>query len=329
MSSDTQRGLGRRPLLGAAAGLLATPALGQGAWPERNVTFVVCFPPGGSTDTSARLVAQGVADILGRNVVVENRGGAGGNIGIGVVARAPADGYTMLVASSVFVVNSSLYRNAPYDPFRDFAPVALLGASPNICAVRSELGINTYAELVARVKAEPDKWNCALPGIGTTPHLAAEVLKLRSNMPLQLVPFAGAGPAVQSILSGSTQVIIASQGGQVEIATRNGSLKLVLQTGATRHPDMADVPTARESGVPDAESETFNALYAPAGTPRAVVEKVAAAVRQLVRRPEMQQRFRIAGLTALDGGPEELADRVRVEVPKWRSVIEQAKISVE
>ncbi len=329
MSSDTQRGLGRRPLLGAAAGLLATPALGQGTWPERNVTFVVCFPPGGSTDTSARLVAQGVAEIIGRNVVVENRGGAGGNIGIGVVARAPADGYTMLVASSVFVVNSSLYRNAPYDPFRDFAPVALLGASPNICAVRADLGINTWADLVRRVKAEPDKFNCALPGIGTTPHLAAEVLKLRADMPLQLVPFAGAGPAVQSILSGSTQAIIASQGGQVEIATRNGSLKLILQTGATRHPDMADVPTAREAGVPDAESETFNALYAPTGTPRAVVEKVAAAVQQLVRRPDMQQRFRTAGLTALDGGPEALAERVRVEVPKWRSVIEQAKISVE
>ncbi len=329
MGTDTQRGLGRRPLLGAAAGLLATPALAEGTWPERNVTFVVCFPPGGSTDTSARLVAQGVGEIIGRNVVIENRGGAGGNIGIGVVARAAPDGYTMLVASSVFVVNSSLYRNAPYDPFRDFAPVALIGAAPNICAVRADLGIDTWQQLVARVKAEPDKWNCGLPGIGTTPHLAAEVLKLRSGMPLQLVPFAGAGPAVQSILSGSTQVIIASQGGQVEIATRNGSLKLLLQTGATRHPDMADVPTAREVGIPDAESETFNALYAPTGTPRAVVEKVAAAVRQLVRRPQVQDRFRTAGLIPLDGGPEELAARVRLEVPKWRSVIEQAKIVVE
>jgi tripartite-type tricarboxylate transporter receptor subunit TctC len=124
-------------------------------------------------------------------------------------------------------------------------------------AVRADLGINTWADLVRRVKAEPDKWNCALPGIGTTPHLAAEVLKLRADMPLQLVPFAGAGPAVQSILSGSTQAIIASQGGQVEIATRNGTLKLLAQTGATRNPDMPDTPTLGELGIRDAESETF------------------------------------------------------------------------
>lgn len=319
----------RRHLVAAAGTALALPARAQGSWPERTVTFIVCFPPGGSTDTSARLVAQGVGEIIGRSVVIENRGGAGGNIGIGAVARSAPDGYTLLVASSVFVVNSSLYRNAPYDPFRDFAPVALIGAAPNICAVRADLGIDTWAQLVQRVRAEPDKWNCALPGIGTTPHLAAEVLKLRANMPLQLVPFAGAGPAVQSILSGAVQAIIASQGGQVEIATRNGSLKLLLQTGATRDPAMAEVPTARELGLADAESETFNALYAPAGTPQAVVEKLAAAVRQVIRSPGMAQRFRTAGLTPLDGGPAELGARVRLEVPKWRQVIQQAHIVVE
>jgi tripartite-type tricarboxylate transporter receptor subunit TctC len=322
-------GLGRRSLLGAAGATLALPALGQGSWPDRTVTFIVCFPPGGSTDTAARLVAQGVSEVLGRNVVIENRGGAGGNIGIGAVARAQPDGYTLLVASSVFVVNSSLYKNAPYDPFRDFLPVALIGAAPNICGVRADLGITTFAQLVQRVRAEPDKFNCGLPGIGTTPHLAAEVLNLRAPMPLQLVPFAGAGPAVQSILSGSTQVIVASQGGQVEIATRNGSVKLLLQTGATRHPDMADVPTAREVGIPDAESETFNAVYAPAGTPAAVVNKVADAIRQVIRRPGSAERFRTAGLVALDGGPEELGARVRLEVPKWAEVIRQAKITVE
>jgi tripartite-type tricarboxylate transporter receptor subunit TctC len=326
---ETMVKLGRRQLAAAAGAALALPARAQGGWPERNVTFVVCFPPGGSTDTAARLVAQGVGEVLGRNVVVENRGGAGGNIGIGAVARSAPDGYTLLVASSVFVVNASLYRNAPYDPFRDFAPVALLGSSPNVCAVRAELGIGSFAQLVQRVRAEPDKFNCALPGIGTTPHLAAEVLKLRAGMPLQLVPFAGAGPAVQSILSGAVQVLIASQGGQVETATKSGSLKLLLQTGAVRNPDMAEVPTARELGLADAESETFNALYAPAGTPPAVVEKLAAAVRQVMRAPGMAQRFRAAGLTPLDGGPEALGARVREEVPKWRQVIQQAKIVVE
>ncbi len=332
-----QGGLGRRLFIGMAGTGLAMPVLGQGNasgsgtgnWPERNVTFVVCFPPGGSTDVAARLVGPGVAEIIGRTVVIENRAGAGGNIGIGLVARAAPDGYTMLVASSVFVVNASLYRNAPYDPFKDFAYVALLGAAPNVVAVRSDLGINSLEELVRQVKAQPDRFNCALPGIGTTPHLAAEVLKMRTGMPLQLVPFSGAGPAAQSIVSGSTQVLVASQGGQVEVAYRAGQIKLLAQTGATRDPDMADIPTLREIGLEDAESETFLALYAPAGTPSPIVNRTADAVLQVLRRPEVQQRFRLAGVTALGQGPEALAARVAKEVPQWREVIRRANISVD
>ena len=149
--------IGRRSII-AGAGLLAAPALrAQGSWPERPVTLVCCFPPGGSTDISARLVAPGLAEILGKPVVVENRAGAGGNIGIGYVARAAADGYTLLCASSVFVVNSSLYRNAPYDPYRDFAPVGTLGASPNLVCVRADSGITSLAQLIAMAKAQPDR----------------------------------------------------------------------------------------------------------------------------------------------------------------------------
>jgi tripartite-type tricarboxylate transporter receptor subunit TctC len=333
MNNNRQGGLGRRALLGAAGGVLAGSALAQrdaaGNWPERNITFVVCFPPGGSTDVSARLVAPGAAEILGRPIVIENRAGAGGNIGIGAVARAAPDGYTMLVASSVFVVNSSLYRHAPYDPFKDFAPVALLGASPNVVAVRSELGINSLDELIRRVKAQPDKFNCGLPGIGTTPHLAAEVLKLRTGMPLQLVPFNGAGPASQAILSGTTECLIASQGGQVEVAYRAGQIKLLAQTGATRSPDMPDIPTLTELGIEDAVSETFNALYAPAGTPRPIIDKTADAVLQVLRRPDIQARYRQAGVMVVGEGPDGLAARVAREVPQWREVIRQAKISVE
>jgi tripartite-type tricarboxylate transporter receptor subunit TctC len=331
MRDIQQGGIGRRILLGAAGSGLVLPAFAQGGgtWPERNVTIVVCFPPGGSTDVSARLVAPGVSEIIGKPVVVENRAGAGGNIGIGVVARAAPDGYTMLVASSVFVVNSSLYRNAPYDPFKDFAYVALLGASPNVVAVRSDLGINSLEELVRRVKAEPDRFNCALPGIGTTPHLAAEVLKLRTGMPLQLVPFSGAGPAAQSIVSGSTQVLVASQGGQVEVAYRAGQIKFLAQTGANRSPDMPDIPTLGELGIQDAVSETFNALYAPAGTPPTIVNKTADAVLQVLRRPEVRERYRLAGVTVVGQGPEALAARVAREVPQWRDVIRQANITVD
>jgi tripartite-type tricarboxylate transporter receptor subunit TctC len=320
---------GRRGALAAAAMLGVPAARAQGNWPERNITIVVCFPPGGSTDVSARIIGLGLAELLGKPVVIENRPGAGGNIGIGYVARAAADGYTLLVASSVFVVNASLYRNAPYDPFRDFAYVGTLGASPNLICVRTDLGINTLAELVAAAKAQPDRFNYASPGIGTTPHLAGEVLKLRTGAPLQHVPFLGAGPATQAILSGTTEVLIASQGGQVEIAVRNGQIKVLAQTGAQRSPDLADVPTLTELGIQDAVSETFNGLYAPAATPAPIVAKLGEAVLQVLNRPDVQQKYRTGGILALPEGPDGLRARVAREVPLWREVIRQARIAVE
>ena len=320
---------GRRGVFAVAGAMAAAGARAQGNWPDRPVTIVVCFPPGGSTDFSARMVAPGLSEILGRPVVVENRAGAGGNIGIGYVARAQPDGYTVLVASSVFVVNSSLYRNAPYDPFRDFACVGTLGASPNLICVRTDSGISTLAELIAAAKADPDRFNYASPGIGTTPHLAGEVFKLRTGANLTHVPFLGAGPAVQAILAGTTEVLIASQGGQVEIAVRSGQVKALAQTGAERSPDLPDVPTLTELGVRNAVSETFNAMYAPAATPAPVLEKLNQAVLAVLHRPEVQQRYRTGGVIALPEGAVGLKARVAREVPLWRDVIRQAKIAAE
>lgn len=323
-------GLGRRALLAAgAAGIVSGSAMAQGVWPERPVTIVVCFPPGGSTDFSARMIQPGLAELLGRPVVIENRPGAGGNIGIGHVARAQPDGHTLLVASSVFVVNPSLYRNPPYDPFRDFACIGTLGASPNLICVRADSGIVTLAELIVQARANPERFNYASPGIGTTPHLAGEVLKLRTGIALQHIPFLGAGPAVQAILAGTTQVMIASQGGQVEVATRSGQLRILAQTGRARSPDLPEVPTLGELGVADAVSETFNAMYAPDATPAPVVAKLGEAVLAVLRRPEVRERYRLGGVTVLGEGPEGLRDRVAREVPLWREVIRQARIAVD
>jgi tripartite-type tricarboxylate transporter receptor subunit TctC len=320
---------GRRGALAVAAALAAGGASAQAAWPERPITIIVCFPPGGSTDFSARMVAPGLAEILGKPVVIENRAGAGGNIAIGVVARAPPDGYTLLVASSVFVVNASLYRNPPYDPFRDFAPVGTLGASPNLICVRADSGMASLAELIAAAKARPDHFNYASPGIGTTPHLAGEVLKLRTGAHFTHVPFLGAGPAVQAILAGTTEILIASQGGQVEVAVRNGQIKALAQTGAERVPGLLDVPTLTELGIADAVSETFNALFAPAATPPGVVQLLSEAVLTVLRRPEVRQRYQAGGLIARPEGADGLKARVAREVPLWREVIRQARIAVE
>jgi tripartite-type tricarboxylate transporter receptor subunit TctC len=323
-----QSWIGRRGALALAATLAAPATPRAQGWPERPITFVISFPPGGSTDVSARLVAPGLSEILGKPIVIENRGGAGGNIAMGYVARATPDGYTFLVASSVFVVNSSLYRNAPYDPFRDFVPVGTLSASPNVVCVRTESPIRSLPELIALAKANPDRFNYASPGIGTTPHLAGEVLKLRTGMPMTHVPFQGGGPAVQAILANTVEVIVAAQG-TVAVALAAGQLRVLAQTGSTRSPDMADAPTLEELGIRDAISETFNAVYAPAATPAPIVEKMAAAILQVLARPELQERFRTAGVPVAPEGADGLKARVAREVPMWRDVIVQSKIVAE
>ncbi|WP_431269701.1 Bug family tripartite tricarboxylate transporter substrate binding protein [Dankookia sp. P2] len=321
--------MGRRSMITAAGALAAPLSRAQGIWPERPVTLVCCFPPGGSTDTSARLVAPGMAEILGKPVVVENRAGAGGNIGIGYVARAAADGYTLLCASSVFVVNASLYRNAPYDPYRDFAPVGTLGASPNLICVRADSGITSLAQLIALAKAQPERFNYASPGIGTTPHLAGEVLKLRTGIQMQHIPFLGAGPAVQAILAGTVEVLVASQGGSVEAARASGRTLALAQTGATRSPDLPDVPTLGEArhprrGVGDLQRALCAGRDAGAGRRAPGVRGTggAGAARCRAALP----RGGCSGGAGGRGGTEGAGG---AGSPLWREVIRQAKIAVE
>ncbi len=321
--------ISRRQLfvMSSATALLSGGAA-QAAYPERAVTLSVSFPPGGATDILARLLAPPLSEALGKPVVVENRGGAGANIGIGYVARAAADGYTLLVTSSAFVVNPSLYRNAPYDPFRDFTPICTLGASPNVIAVKPNSGIASLPDLIAQAKANPDKFNYASPGIGTTPHLAGELLKLRAGFEMQHVPFSGAGPATQAALAGTVQVISAAQG-SIMAQLRSGEFRALVQTGAARNIDLPDTPTQEELGIKDANSETFLALFAPAGTPAPVVELLAREVVKVLQRPDVQERYRQAGAPVVGGGPEELRARVAREVPIWREVIRASKIAVE
>jgi tripartite-type tricarboxylate transporter receptor subunit TctC len=273
-------------------------------------------------------VAPGLGELLGKPIVIENRGGAGGNIAMGYVARATPDGYTFLVASSVFVVNASLYRSAPYDPFRDFVTVGTLSASPNVVCVRTDSPIKSLPELIALAKANPERFNYASPGIGTTPHLAGEVLKLRTGMPMTHVPFQGGGPAVQAILANTVEVIVAAQG-TVATQLQSGQLRVLAQTGATRSPDMPDAPTLEELGIKDAVSETFNAVYAPAATPRPIVARMAAAILDVLKSPELQVKFRTAGVPVAPEGADGLQARVAREVPMWRNVIQQSKIVAE
>src|SRR6187431_1989920 len=246
-------------------------AAGPGGYPNKPVKVIVPFAPAGPTDVMARLIAQKLSETLGQQFYVENHAGAGGNLGMSLVAKSPADGYTILVASSSYVVNPSLYARNPYDPFKDFAPVTLAAASPNILVVHSDFPAKSVKELVDLIKKNPGKYNYAMPGTGTTPHLAGELFKLTFKLDLTTVPFNGAGPAIQSAVAGHTPIAFTAlppTAPQVQA----GKLRGLAVTSAKRSSALPDVPTMAEAGVTGQESETMQGILVPAGTPKEIID---------------------------------------------------------
>ena len=297
-------------------------------YPERPVTIVVPFAAGGANDIVVRIIQQPLADTLGQPVVVENRGGAGGNIAFAWVARSRPDGYTLLLAPNSFTVNPSLYDKVAYDPFRDFEPVAEISSFPVMFAVRADFGINSLAELVARAKETPASLNYATPGPGTLPHLAAELLKQRAGIDMVHIPYPGAAPAAQALLGKTVDVAMLS----ISVAMPHiqaGQLKGLAVTGAERWPDLPDIPTVAEAGVPEGVSETWQGILVPAGTPKDIVDRLAKVLVEIAQRPDVREKLRNAGFAATGRGPDEFARRIAEDVPKWKDVIEKARISVK
>jgi tripartite-type tricarboxylate transporter receptor subunit TctC len=325
--------ISRREMLRAAGlgvGAAATSSFGPtraraAGYPERPIKIVVPFAPAGPTDIMARIVAQHLGDAMGGTAIVENKPGAGGNIGIGGVAHAEPDGYTLLITSSAYVVNPGLYAKIPYDPYKDFAPIAELGTSPNVILVNPTLGINSIADLVARAKADPNELNYASPGIGTTPHLSGELFKIVAGIQITHVPFSGAGPAIQAILSGTTQVAFAALP-PAHPHIESGALKALAVTGAHRWFDLPDVPTMVELGYKDFISDTFQGFLAPAKTPPAVVEQLAAKSIEILKMPNIAEQLRNNGFEVLANGPDGMRKRIDDEVPKWRDIVTKAGI---
>ena len=290
--------------------------------------IVVPFPPAGPTDTVARILAQKLGEGLGQQFLIENRAGAGGNIGIGLVARAPADGYTMLMVSSSFVVNSSLYANAGFDPFKDFAPVTNAGASPNLLTANPKVPAKTVRELVDLIHANPGKYSYATPGIGTTGDLAITLFKLTLKLDMVAVPFNGAAPAITSTLQGQTAMAMTA----VPPATEHmkaGTLRGLAVTSPARLHGLPDVPTLAESGIRDQESEVMHGVLYPAGTPKDIVDRVYREIARIVKEREILQRFDGLGFAAKANTPEQFAAEIRSEVEKWAKVIKAANIKVE
>jgi tripartite-type tricarboxylate transporter receptor subunit TctC len=315
---------------GLAVGAIVVSDLGlkqarAAGYPERPVKIIVPFAPAGPTDIMARILAIHLGEAIGGTVIVENKAGAGGNIGIGTAAHADPDGYTLLVTSSAYVVNPGLYAKIPYDPYQDFAPIAELGTSPNVFLVNPKLGVSTMAELIARAKADPNELNYASPGIGTTPHLSAELLKIVGGIQITHVPFSGAGPAIQAVLGGITQVCCAAlppAHPQIE----SGALKALAVTGAERWFDLPDVPTMVELGFKDFIADTFQGFLAPAKTPPAVVELLSAKAIEILKTPKIAEQLRNDGFEVIANGPDGMRKRIADEVPKWRDVVAKAGI---
>ena len=312
----------------AAAFALPAPTMARAEYPERQVTMLVCFGAGGGTDIAARLVSEPLAKALGKPVVVENRAGAGGNLGIQAVARAAPDGYTLLVCSSAFVVNPSLYVNANFDPIKDFSPVIVLGGSPNVYTVKADSKFKTLADFTAAVKANPGKTNWTSPGVGTTPYLAGEILKMRAGLDMQHIPYKAVPAAVTAVLSGDAAMMTANYGslaGQID----SGLLRPLAQTGKTRWPEMPNVPTLDELGIKNAETDTVFGVWVPAGTPQPIIDRLANELAKILKQPDIVERYRKAGAPVIAEGPAAFKARIAREVPMYKQIVEKAGLKVQ
>jgi tripartite-type tricarboxylate transporter receptor subunit TctC len=315
---------------GLAIGAMTASGLAPGTaraagYPDRPVKIIVPFAPAGPTDIMARVLSRYLGEALGGSVIVENKAGAGGNIGIGAAAHADPDGYTLLVTSSAFVVNPGLYEKIPYDPYKDFAPIAELGTSPNVILAGPKLGIDSIAELIARARANPNELNYASPGIGTTPHLSGELLKIVGGIQITHVPFSGAGPAIQAVLGGITQLACAALP-PAHPYIESGSLKALAVTGAHRWFDLPDVPTMVELGYKDFIADTFQGFLAPVKTPPDIVARLSAGALKILRTPGIADQLRNDGFEVIANGPDRMRKRIEDEVPKWRDVVAKAGI---
>jgi tripartite-type tricarboxylate transporter receptor subunit TctC len=316
----------RSALIAAAATLAClAPTGAQAVYPERPITAIVPFAAGGPTDIVARILSKALSQALGQNFVIDNRAGGSGNIGIGQAARATPDGYTLLLTSTAIAVNPALFKNLPYDPFKDFVPISELVNAPNVIFVRPDSGITSLADLIAKAKAEPNKFNYASPGAGTKSHLTGELLKLRAGINIVHVPFRGGGPATQAVVAGTTQIGAVALA-PVEPLIKSGQLRALAVTSEKRWFSLPDVPTMIESGFPGFISDTFNALFAPAGTPPEIVARLVKESRAAMQLPESRELARKAGFEVVAGPPEQLAERLKSEIPLVRELVAKAGI---
>ena len=317
-----------RAVLAAACLVLAGTGLATAQnYPTRPVRLIIPFPPGGSNDVVGRLIAIKLGDRLGKQVVVDNRGGAGGVIGTEAVAKAPPDGYTLLVISIAHAVNPWLYK-LNYDPIKDFAPVGLLAKGANVLVVTPSLPVHSVAELIALAKKQPGDLQYASAGIGSFQHLGSELFKLMAGVDMLHVPFKGGGPALVDVVGGHTKVMFSSMV-QTVPQIHSGKLRALGTGGLQRSAVLPEVPTIAEAGVPGYEAVNWWGIVAPVGTPQAIIDKLNTEILAVQNAPEVQKQFALEGGEPVPMKPDVFGAYMVSEMNKWEKVVKQGGIKAE
>lgn len=323
----------RRTLIAAslsalALGAIVLPAQAQDKWPSKPITYVVPFPAGGTTDILARLIGQKLGPALGTTVIIDNRPGAGGNIGSELVARSAPDGYTIMGGTiSSHSINASLYK-LPYDPLKSFAPITLIGTNANVLVVNPASPFKSVRELVAAAKANPASLSFASAGNGTSQHLSAELFKTLSGIDMVHIPYKGSAPAIQDVIGGQVPLMFDTTVVAAPFI-QSGKVRPLAVTSAKRVASLPDVPTMAEAGVAGYDVVSWQAMFAPAGTPSAIVQRLQTEVAAILKQPDVQERLAKLGVEPSGMAPQQLADFQAAEIAKWAKVVKAANVKID
>ena len=316
-------------IVGLASIGLSMPAASAADYPTKPIRIVVPFPPGGTTDILARAVAQKLSETWNQQVIVDNRPGAGGNIGADLVAKAAPDGYTLVMGTvGTHAINPNLYRKMPYDHVKDFAPIILVAGVPNVLVVNPSLPVHTVRELIDYAKANPGKLNFASSGNGTSIHLSGELFKTMANVQMTHVPYKGSAPALADLLGGQVQLMFDNLPSSLGLI-KGGKLRAVAVTSTTRAAALPDVPTIAESGLPGFEASSWFGLLAPAGTPHDIVAKLNGVIAAWLATPDAKDKLLAQGAIAAGGSPEAFAKHIDSETSKWAKVVKASGAHID
>ncbi|QWD91677.1 tripartite tricarboxylate transporter substrate binding protein [Polynucleobacter sp. MWH-Braz-FAM2G] len=306
------------------------PAIAQttGAWPTKPIKIIVGYSAGGATDVLTRLISVNMSNTLGQSIVVENRPGANSNVGAEIVARSPADGYTLYAFSIANTINASLYPKLSYDPIKDFEPVGMIAKIPNILVVNPNIPVKTVADYVRYAKDSKDGVTFASSGSGSSIHLSGEMFKMQSKVQMLHIPYKGSAPAVTDLLGGQVESMFDNAPSALP-HIQSGKLRPIAVTSAQRSPYLPDVPTIAESGYPGFDVQSWFALVAPAGTPKPIIKQLNAALNKALNSPEVRQRLQELAATPEPGTPEKMAAFEAAEVKRWREVVKESGAKAE